>query len=251
MVVFIVSVLALSPVVLISAKKAPLIESISNAKQIYYLLVDFDQEYGAFPNDETARSKPELNRYRGEYSNDYLGQLFAAGYTNSEEVFYAKEGSLNQHRPDDDISTRSKVLEGGECGFAYIKGLGTDSHLETPVLLASMYGDGYKFNTEAFEGRSMALRVDGRAKQYHLDENHHALLSQTREITLFDGGKDTVWGEKGFAPENLCYAKYPYEYKKRLKSNHKLMIGCLILLIVIGISVLIWRRNSKKSKVIT
>jgi hypothetical protein len=238
-VVIIVGLMVFSPVVMKSSKKAPMITATSNAKQVFYLLVEFDQEYGSFPNNQTAKAKPELNAYCGEYSNDYLGQLLAVGYCKSEEIFYAKGGSSNQHRPDDDISTRAKTLEEGECGFAYIKGLGSDSHTGTPVLLTPMYGDGYKFNTEVHKGKAVVLRVDGAVKQYRLDENHHVRIGKGR--TLFGGGKDTVWGEKGFDSENLCYAKYPYDYKEPLKSDRKWMIACLIVIIVIGFSVLMKR----------
>jgi hypothetical protein len=238
-VVFIVGVMVLSPVVMKSSKKAPMITAAFNAKQVFMLLVEFDQDYGSFPNDETARAEPYLNGYCGEYSNDYLGQLLAGGYTTSEEIFHAKGGSSNQHRPDDDISTRAKTLEEGECGFSYIKGLGSYSHTGTPVLLSPMCGDGYKFNTEVYKGKAIALRVDGTVKLYRLDENHHVRIGKGK--TLFDAGKDSVWGEKGFDPKNLYYAKYPYVYKEPLTSVQKLMIGCLILLIVIGFSVLMKR----------
>ena len=238
-VVLIVGLLVFSPVVMKSSKKAPMITATSNAKQVWMLLVEFDQDYGAFPNDQTAKAEPEFNAYCGEYSNDYLGQLFAAGYTRSEEIFYAKAGSLNQHRPDDDTSTRAKTLEEGECGFGYIKGLGLRSHEETPILLTPMYGEGLKFNTEVYKGKAVVLRVDGAVKQYRLDENHHVRMGKGR--TLFGGGKDTVWGEKGFDSSNLCYAKYPYDYKEPLKSDRKWMIACLIVIIVIGFSGLMKR----------
>jgi hypothetical protein len=237
-IVFIVGLMVFSPTVTKCTKTASLIEATSNAKQVFYLLKDFDHDYGSFPNDQTAKAKLELNAYCGEYSNDYLGQLIAGGYYKSEQVFYAKAGSSNQHRPDDDISTRAKTLEEGECGFAYIKGLGMSSHVETPVLLTPMYGDGYKFNAEVHKGRVIALRVDGAVKQYRLDENQHAVMHKGKGKTLFDGGKDTAWGDKGFDSDRLCYVKYPYEYKEPLKSEHKWIIGGLIVIIVIGVSVL-------------
>lgn len=250
-IVFIVGLIVLSPVVMKCAKKSSLISAVSNAKQVFYILVEFDEDYGSFPNDQTAKAKPELNAYCGECSNDYLGQLLAGEYCQSEEIFYAKGGSSNQKLPDDDISTRSKTLEAGECGFAYIKGLGMRHHGEPPILLTPMYGDGVKFNTEAHQGRAAILRVDGSVKSYRLDENHHVLMHGNSGKTVFDGGEDTVWGEKGFDSGNLCYAKYPYEYEEPIKSEYKWMIGGFVVITLIALSIFIKRKQSRKSKAST
>jgi len=203
----------MTPVVMKCSKKAAITTSLSNSKQIYLLLIEFDHDFGEFPSDKTALQDPDLKDYTGKYSNDYLGQFLAGGYVRSEEIFYAKGGSDTKNLPDNDFSTREKTLEAGECGFAYVKGLNaTDFHTYSPILMAPMYGDGYRFNPDVYEGKALVLQVDGRAKTLLIDKNHHVNIGKGK--TLFEGGQGTVWGEKGFDSKNLCYAKYPCHYQK-------------------------------------
>ena len=96
--------------------------SISNARQISILMVDFDHDFGAYPNDQTAEKKEILNEYVGEYSNDYLGQILAGGYIDSEEIFYAKWGSGSKNKPDNVYSTKEQTLEEGECWLCVYQG---------------------------------------------------------------------------------------------------------------------------------
>lgn len=221
--------------------------SISNSKQIHLLLIEFDQDFGEFPSDQTAAADPDLNAYCGEYSNDYLGQFIAGGYVKSEEIFYAKGGSGShnelKHRPDNDFSTREKTLEAGECGFAYVKGVNAEpAHPETPILMAPMYGDGYQFNPDIYDGKAMALLVNGAAKMYRIDKNHHAMIGGGK--TLFEGGKDTVWGEKGFDQLRLCYAKYPSPYQKPI---HKGEVVWVVVVSLVGFGLIgIYARRRKR-----
>jgi len=187
----------------VEKKKSDALMSMNNAKQISLLMLEFDNDFGAYPNDETAEKEELLNEYVGEYSNDYLGQLLAGGYIDSEEIFYVKQGRGSKNKVDNVYSTKEKTLEEGECGFAYIKGLrGSDKD-----------GDGYKFDPYAYKGKAMVLRVDGSAVSLRLDKEGNAMLPNGK--TLFEGGVESVWGEEGFDKSNLCYAKYPYTPKKQ------------------------------------
>jgi len=237
----------MSPVVMKCSKKSSITSSLSNSKQISYLLIEFDQDFGEFPSDETALQDPDFKGYTGKYSNDYLGQFLAGGYVKSEEIFYAKGGSDTKNLPDNDFSTREKTLEAGECGFAYVKKLNTtDFHSDSPILMTPMYGDGYRFNPDVYEGKALVLQVDGRAKILRIDENHHVNIGKGK--TLFEGGKGTVWGEKGFDSKNLCYAKYPYSYRKPLvKRFSSGVIAWVTVVSVIGFF-LIFRGMARRKR---
>jgi len=246
--VFFLGLMALSPMVMKCQKKSDRTTSLSNAKQVFLLLVEFDQDYGEFPSDRTADSIPECKNYKGKYSNDYLGQFLAAGYVNSEEIFYAKTGSPKLKWPNNDFSTREKTLEEGECGFAYIKGLSMKSHLETPVLMTPMIGDSFFFDPYVYEGKALALRVDGSVKTLRISQKggleNKALIGGGK--TLFDGGADSVWGVDGFDSKNLCYAKFSYtpvepgvmEKMRRKISGYNgaqiILVGVLIILLLRG-----------------
>ena len=195
------------PVILKSAKKAPQITTMSNLTQVGILLLEFDNEFGCYPNDETASKDPDLKDYTGQYSNDYLGQILAAGLIDSEEIFYAQLEENPKRSVDNDFSTKAKTLESGECSFAYIKGLSASDRSSTPVLLTPMTGDGLKFDPEPYKGRALVLRIDGSVVSYQINTDGYAILPNGKNI--FEGGEDTVWGEEGFNPDNLCYANPP------------------------------------------
>lgn len=196
---------AVPPVVMKSSKKSPMTTATSNAKQIYLLLIDFDQDFGAFPNDATAAADLDLAPYHGAYSNDYLGQLLAGGYVKSEEIFYAKHGSRSHYRPDNRFSSQAETLQAGECGFAYVKGLSTADEMKTPILMTPMTGRDHQFAPKAYDGKAVVLTVDGAARQLRLDTRHRAKIGGGK--TLFDVGKGTVWETRGFDRSQLLFAK--------------------------------------------
>ena len=186
-------------------RKADLTQATSNAKQLFYLMVEFDQDWGEFPNDDTAKNDVDLKGYTGKHSNDYLGQFIAGGYTKSEEIFFAKGGAPTKKKPDNDISTKAKTLEAGECGFAYYKGMSTSNHSRRPLLCAPMTGKGFKFNPKTYNGKALVLSIDGSVQHLLIDENGDAIMRNGKK--LFEGGKDTAWGVKGPDLKNLVFPK--------------------------------------------
>ncbi len=192
-----------TPVIMKQNKKAAMTEATSNAKQIFYLLVEFDQDYGEFPGDDTAVD--ELSGYSGSNSNDYLAQLIEGGYTKSEEIFYAKGGASNNKKPDNVITNKTDQLKKGECGFAYVKGMSTSDNSGRPVLFAP-YDASQKFKPDPYDGKAVVLRIDGAVKQLLLNKtSNKAKIGGGK--TLFDTGTDTVWGSDGFTASNLLQPK--------------------------------------------
>ena len=78
--------------------------------------------------------------------------------------------------------------------------------------MTPMYSSGSKFIKDAYKNKAVVLRIDGSAKRYEIDKNSHAVIGGGR--TLFDGGKGTVWGEKGLDQSNLCPPQYLKKYVK-------------------------------------
>jgi len=155
-----------TPVIMKQQKKAAATTAVSNAKQVFMLMVEFDQDFGAFPNDDTADSDDDLTGYTGD-SNDYLGQFIAGGYTQSEEIFFAKAGSDTAGKPDNNISTKNETLEAGECGFAYTLNLSTSNNTGLPILMAPM-ATTTTFKPDPYDGKAVVLRIDGSVQQYRL-----------------------------------------------------------------------------------
>ena len=186
-------------------KKADMVAAVNNMKQLGILLLEFDNDYGAYPSDGAANRDLELKSYQGKFSNDYLGQLLAAGYIDSEEIFYAKGGSKTKKNPDNVYKTKATTLEAGECGFSYVKGLSSFDRAATPVLLAPMTGEGFKFDPKPYNGKAIVLNVDGSVVRYDIDANGDVILPNGKN--LFEGGKDSVWGKHDLDAKGLLFPK--------------------------------------------
>ena len=190
------------PLIIRSHKKMEMTQAISNSKQIYLVLLDFENDYGNFPDDETEANYEDLDAFRGPHSNDYLGQLIAGGYTKSEEIFYAFDKRYTT-KPDDVISPREEILQKGECGFGYIRveekiegkslvrGLSTDDNGGLPILIAPIVDVDGRVEPLSYKGRGVYLRVDGSARSERLDSYNKIRVGPQ---TLFDTGTGTVWG---------------------------------------------------------
>ena len=189
------------PVVLLPHKKPHYLnQTISNSKQIYLLMMEFESDYGTFPDDHTATLSPELSGFHGAFSNDYLGQLIAGGYTNSEIIFYAyRKGS--SRITNEVISPPSYILEKGECGFAYtmvkdsgmIRGLSSKDNPGIPLLSAIVTDDKGSFDATSYKERGVYLRVDGSARSERINASDNKVHIRGGK-TLFENGSLTAWG---------------------------------------------------------
>lgn len=185
-----------------SRKKMDMMQAISNSKQIYLLMMDFENDCGCFPDDDTEADVESLHGFSGPHSNDYLGQLIAGGYTKSEEIFHAFDKRYST-KPDDAIFPREEILQKGECGFGYIRveekiegknlvrGLSTDDNGGLPILIAPIVDVDGRVEPLSYKGRGVFMRVDGSARSERLDSYNKVRVGPR---TLFDTGADTVWG---------------------------------------------------------
>ena len=164
-------------------KKKDLQVTTSNAKQIFLLLVEFDDDFGAFPSEQSAEDNEDFTGLSTSTSNGLLGQFIAGGYIQSEEIFYAKGGASTNKKPDNDISP-GKILEKGECGFAYVTGLSGSDKAHLPILCAPMTGEGYKFDPSPYGGKAIVLHLDGSVKFYPINENGEVVFRNGK--MLFD-----------------------------------------------------------------
>ena len=82
LVVFLIVVLmfVFSPMLLKARKDVDHVQALNNTKPVYLCLLDFEQDFGSFPDDFTAAADPSLAAFNGTHANAYLGQLIAAEY---------------------------------------------------------------------------------------------------------------------------------------------------------------------------
>lgn len=184
-----------------SAKKMERTRAISHAKQVYLVMMDFEADYGSFPDDRTAAKDPALTIFTGTHSNDYLGQLIAGGYTKSEELFYSYDARYSRRKPDGVISPDANILGKGECGFSYVmaedkgirRGLSTKDTADLPILAAPLVNEWGSCDKKSFEGRGMYLRIDGSARIERLRSSDQKIRLMGG-LTLFDTTSGSAWG---------------------------------------------------------
>ncbi|MEK7951237.1 hypothetical protein [Luteolibacter soli] len=172
-----------SPVILRSRKASDRTEAINNVKQVNLALIEFDHDYGSFPNASTipavkAATSTALSLGTSS-SNDLLRQLIATG-NKSEKIFWAK--TAGTPRKGNDI-LGADALKKGECGFTYIAGLSTSSDTDTPVLMAPVIPGTQKFDPKPFKGVAVVLRIDGSAKPEYIDKNGDVMI---HGMNIFD-----------------------------------------------------------------
>jgi len=189
-----------SPAILRSRKKADQTEAVSNARQIGISLMDFDTEYGSFPDTVTAAAvaaATETTVVSGASANDRFRQLIRAGIVESEAIFYAKTAFT---RKPDGIINGEEALKGGEVGFSFFVkadggGLSSAGNSGRPILVTpskeSLLATG-DFDPDPFDSKAVILKLDNSVTSVNIIKaSGRILLSGKAPLAT---GEDTVWG---------------------------------------------------------
>lgn len=156
-------------------------EVIGNCRAIYGALWDFMTKHGRLPSPETIEEVKESTGTSiplgTASSNDYLRQLIAAGA--DEKMFYS--GSKKFRRPDGRVDGKH-ALEKGECGFAYVVGIGMSDNSSMPVLIGPVIPGQKRFDSEAFNKKAVMLRLDGSATMMTINIHGHIALGGGKSI---------------------------------------------------------------------
>lgn len=136
-------------------------------------LFGFEDEYGSYPNQNTAviitKNDPSHGYdLSGNSSNAHFRQLFAAGITEAEMLFYAK--IKNAIKPDGNLS-HGEALKKGECGLAYISGLSSTDKPNTPIVLTPIIPGTNKFDPRPFNGKALVLSIDYAVSTYEIQKD--------------------------------------------------------------------------------
>jgi prepilin-type N-terminal cleavage/methylation domain-containing protein len=189
-----------APMILRQRKAADRTQGINNAKQIGLALLEFDQEFGSFPDNDTAETVKdstgsELN-LSGDTSNDYFRQLIAYGIQ-SEDIFYCK---ASYTRKPDKVFTAGKALEPGEVGFGYIMldattAQNTSGNPGRTVVAAPLIAGktDFTFDGDPFGDKAVLLRLDN-SVEAPLIRKSDMKVSVGNGKTLEQGGDESVWG---------------------------------------------------------
>jgi len=175
-----------APLILRSKKKSTQTEATSNIKQLHLALLDFDADYGRFPDAATiadVQSRAHTTLALGTAtSNDYFRQLIAAETVKNETIFWAKTPATPR-KPNNILGT--DTLKKGECSFAYVAGLTAASDSATPIVMTPMIPGTFSFDPGAFGDKAVVLRIDGSARAETIRTGDHKVAIPGGK-TLFD-----------------------------------------------------------------
>ncbi len=151
------------------AEKA-LTQAVSNARQIGLSLFEFETEYGFYPNEETRVDVVEIYKVKlpgdEKSSNAAFRQIFAAGITGAEKLFYADVAGVKE---GDDELGEGKTLAAGENAFSYISGLNAAGNPGRPLAICPLIPGTTRFDPKPFGGRAVVLRVDNSVAALPID----------------------------------------------------------------------------------
>jgi hypothetical protein len=170
---------------------------VHGSRQIGLALLEFDAEYGTFPNDltsaEVTKKLPEHGYdLASTSSNALFRQFFAADITQSEQMFRIR---MPGFRRPDDIITPGKLLEPGENGFSYISNLSSKDDPLTPIVLTPLIPGTAKFDPKPFDGKAIILHIDNSVRTYDIHKDGHVY---DKGINLLSPA-NPIW--KGKAPD--------------------------------------------------
>jgi prepilin-type processing-associated H-X9-DG protein len=177
------------------AKQADRIHALSNLREISHELLEFESQYGRFPDDSTlppikAQDDTGL-KFGTKTSNEYFRQMLATG-GKAEKIYFAN--ILPRFFYPNDI-LGPKALEKDECSFSYIPGLSSASAPGTPVVMTPLVPGTRKFDPKPFGKMATVLFADGSAQTLPIDKNGDVILNG---MNLFDP-RQPFW--RGKAPD--------------------------------------------------
>lgn len=171
-------------------------EALNNARQISLSLIEFDAEYGRFPDASTISLVKETSGTvlaLDDTSSNKLFRQLLAYRLKSEKPFWAKTKE-SPRKPDDIFDSNLTALAPGECGFAYVAGLSSKDDPDTPLLLTPLLKGQKKFDRSPHNGKAVILFL-GSARALPIEKDGRVMLNG---MDLFDP-RQPFW--KGKAPD--------------------------------------------------
>ena len=200
-----------TPQIFKALKRAALADGMNNAKQVKLALDSFATDFdGHYPSDDTGEYVLEGGTGT-TYSNDYFRQMFLAGCTESEKIFWVKNSAVAaRFAPDDKVRERGRVqadevLQKGDVHWAYITdqtNLGTGSR---PLILDGYKRDTSEWDPSTWDQKVIVLRIDGACKVMRMRAIDGKVLDDSRKDIL--SAEADAWD--GLDPTKLLKQPWP------------------------------------------
>jgi len=161
------------------------VRAVNNARQIGLGLFEFENEFGAFPNEETAAAikvPPGNNASVGAATaNDCFYQLLAANIIAIPDPFTWEE------RQQDKFAVG---LE--KCAYSYLSGMNAAGNPSRPIVVAPLVVGTGKFDRKVLGGKAVILRVDNSVTTLPIEQDGTVIMNG---MDLFDPAQP-FWGGK-------------------------------------------------------
>ncbi|MCW1925626.1 hypothetical protein OKA05_23915 [Luteolibacter arcticus] len=192
LIVVAVCVAVIAPVFMKQRTAADRTSAISSLKVTNLELINFDNDYGRFPDASTIADVKEATKTTlalgTTTSNDFFRQLLATRNT-SERIFWAPAPG-KRRKPNDILG--DNALAKGECIHSYIAGLSKNDR-GLPLVMAPMIPGTTRFDPIPYGDKAVVLRIDGSASPESLDKE----------------GRMNVRGKDPLDPSNYWNGKAP------------------------------------------
>lgn len=146
-----------------------------NAKQIGLALFEFEQNYGAFPNEKTAAQvkadSGTTAEIKAETANDCFFQLIAGKTTENDKIF-SLEKAKDVERP----ANQKPIEKLEKCSYAYVSGLSASGNAGRPLVVAPLVKGKTTFDPQVLGGKAVILRVDCSAVLLPIESDGRVLI---------------------------------------------------------------------------
>ena len=200
-----------TPQIFKALKRAALAEAVNNAKQVKRTLDSFATDFdGVYPSDDTAEYVAEGGTGT-TYSNDYFRQMFLAGSTELETVFWVKNSAVAASAaPDNEIKRGGRiqadmVLEEGDVHWAYVT---EQTNLDTgsrPLIVDGYKKDTSEWDPDTWDNKVIVLRIDGACKTMRMRNSDGKVLDGSKKDIL--SAQADAWD--GESPADLLKQPQP------------------------------------------
>ena len=193
-------------------KRTALAEAVNNARQVKLALDTFATDFdGQFPNDDTGEGV--VSGGTGTtYSNDYFRQLFLAGVTESESIFWVAGSPIAASTPPDEKFKSAEgrmvddwILERGDVHWAYISDQTNLSTGSRPLILDGYPKNESEFDPDIWDNKAIVVTVDGAAKAMRIRPTDGKVIDGSKKDIL--SAQSDAWD--GESPAELLKQPEP------------------------------------------
>ncbi|MCB1134406.1 MAG: hypothetical protein KDN05_25045, partial [Verrucomicrobiae bacterium] len=139
-------------------------------------MLEFESEYGSFPNDETAAAVKETSGMtlpvKPKTADDCFYQLFAAGIIDDLRIF-----SFEEPRRVAPSKAKKGPEKATRCSFSYVSGMNAAGHPGRPLVMTPMVSGKTTFDPKPLGGKAFVLFCDNSVRAFPIEADGRVLMA--------------------------------------------------------------------------